>query len=215
MIVFCDFDGTITVKDVGAEFFNNLMVEEKRDILDDWLSGKIDSKECLTKQCTYVRATKEEINSIIDKQEIDGTFLDFYKELKRNRIELIILSDGLDYYISRILKRYGLDDIRFYSNRLILYDDCRVRPEFPYYDPECDKFANCKGLRIRRLMQNDGVSVYIGDGYSDICALPHADVIFAKGDLFKYCSEQNIPSYYFNDFDEILGILKANYPSSF
>ena len=215
MIVFCDFDGTITVKDVGAEFFNNLMTEQRMDVLEDWFNGKINSKECLTIQCSYIKSTKKEIDSLLDKLEIEATFLNFYKELKKNKIKLIIISDGLDYYIKRVLKNYNLDDIEFYSNKLILYDNDRVRPEFPYYSPECSNFANCKGMQIKRLKPDGKISVFIGDAHSDICAVDSADIIFAKNDFYNYCMEQKVTCFNFNDFDDISKILKQKYPSSF
>ncbi len=215
MIVFCDFDGTITVKDVGAEFFNNLMTEQRPDVLEDWFNGKINSKECLTIQCSYVKATKKEIDSLLDKLEIDKTFLNFYKELKKNNIKLIILSDGLDYYIRRVLKNYNLDDIEIYSNKLILYDNNKVKPQFPYYSPECSNFANCKGMQIKKLKSNSKISVFIGDAYSDRCAVESADVIFAKEDFYKYCREQKVTCFNFNNFDDILKVLKEKYPSGF
>lgn len=215
MKVFCDFDGTITVKDVGAQFFNTFMMTKRMDVVDDWMKGKITAKECLTLECSLVRATKEEIDNLLNKQEIETSFINFVNELYKNNIELVIVSDGFDYYISKVLEKFNLEDIKYYANRFIFYDNNRVRPEFPYYNPECPKCANCKGLHIERLKSDSEISVYIGDGYSDRCAVSHADVIFAKGDFFNYCSENNILCYNFNNFNDILKVLKEKYPSYF
>ncbi|NVM04900.1 MAG: MtnX-like HAD-IB family phosphatase [Candidatus Helarchaeota archaeon] len=215
MKVFCDFDGTITVKDVGAQFFNTFMMKKRMDVVDDWMNGKITTRECLILECSLVRATKEEIDKLLNNQEIETSFINFVNELYKNNIELVIISDGFDYYINKVLEKYSLEDIKYYANRLILYDNNRVRPEFPYYDPKCPKCANCKGLQIERLKSDSEVSVYIGDGYSDRCAASYADVIFAKGDFFDYCSENNILCYNFNDFNDILKVLKQKYPSCF
>lgn len=215
MKVFCDFDGTITVKDVGAEFFNTFMIEKRADIVYDWMNGKIPARECLTIECSLVRAAKDEIDNLLDSQEIETSFINFVNELYKNNIELIIISDGFDYYINKVLEKHNLENIKYYANRLIFYDNNRVRPEFPYYDPKCPKCANCKGLQIERLKSDSEISVYIGDGYSDRCAISYADVIFAKRDFFNYCSKNNILCYNFDDFSYILRILKEKYPSCF
>jgi len=215
MKVFCDFDGTITINDVGAEFFNTFTKKKSIDIVNDWMSGKITARECLTLECSLVRATKEEVDKLLNNQKIETSFINFINELYKNNIELIIISDGFDYYISNILKKYKLENIIYYSNRLVFYDGNRVKPEFPYYDPECPMCANCKGLQIKRLKSDNEISVYIGDGYTDRCAVSYADVIFATGDFFNYCSENNILCYNFNNFNDILMVLKEKYPSYF
>jgi len=215
MKVFCDFDGTISVNDVGAEFFNTFTKKKNIDIVKEWIAGKITAKECLTLECSLVRATKEEVDKLLNNQKIETSFINFIDVLSKNNIELIIMSDGFDYYISNILKKYKLENIIYYSNRLIFYDSNRVKPEFPYYDPECPMCASCKGLQIKRLKSDNEVSVYIGDGYTDRCAVSHVDVIFAKGDFFSYCLENNILCYNFNNFNDVLKVLKEKYPSYF
>jgi len=215
MKVFCDFDGTITVKDVGAEFFNTFTKKKNIGIVKDWISGKITARECLTLECSLVRATKEEVDKLLNNQKIETSFINFIDVLSKNNIELTIMSDGFDYYISNVLKKYRLENIKYYSNRLIFYDNNRVKPEFPYYDPDCPMCANCKGLQIKRLKLDSEISVYIGDGYTDRCAVSYVDVIFAKGDFFNYCSENNILCYNFNNFNDILKVLKEKYPPYF
>ncbi len=218
--IFCDFDGTISVKDVGAEFFNGLVAGDHRKILDDWFNGRISSLECLTKECELVRVTREDADRLIDKQEVEPSFLEFHKEIRSVGIELIVLSDGFDYYIERVLRNYGIEDVTYYANKLIFYDTNRVRPEFPYYDSTCSFFANCKGLQLQKLNTDNKVSVYIGDGYSDKCAVPYADIIFAKGEFYEYCQKEsnsrpNGVCNRFNDFFDILNVLKEKFPNYF
>lgn len=215
MKVFCDFDGTITVKDVNAQFFNTFMIKDNKDILNDWRNGKINAKECLTVECSLVRAQKKEIDKLLDNQIIEPSFFNFLTELDENKIELIIISDGFDFYIQKILKKYNLENIRYYSNKMIFYDNDRVKPEFPYYSPECENCANCKGLHIKKLKSDNEISVFVGDGYADRCAIPYTDVIFAKGEFYDYCLKNNIESNYFKNFNDILMVLKENYPSYF
>ncbi len=213
--VFCDFDGTITVNDVGSVFFNTLMIKSNKEILKEWKNGKISSLECLDFECEYIRASKTKIEKLFEAQEVEPSFIRFYNLLKKNNIDLIILSDGFDVYIKKILAKYNLSDIPFYSNNLIFYDKDRVKASYPHYDPACINFANCKGLQINRLKEDNEDTVYIGDGYSDKCAVDYADIIFAKNEFYDYCRKTKISCFNFKNFDDILKILKEKYSSLF
>jgi 2-hydroxy-3-keto-5-methylthiopentenyl-1-phosphate phosphatase len=48
---------------------------------------------------------------------------------------------------------------------------------------------------------------FIGDGYSDICAVTQADLLIAKKDLALYCSERGIAYTPFDNFTEVAQIL--------
>ena len=50
--------------------------------------------------------------------------------------------------------------------------------------------------------------IFIGDGLSDLCALPQADIIFARGDLLDYCRANKIPAFAYKDFYDILRRIK-------
>ena len=52
-------------------------------------------------------------------------------------------------------------------------------------------------------IDND-IIVYIGDGYSDFCAVKFADIVFAKGELQTKCQNENISYYLYKNFDDII-----------
>ena len=49
--------------------------------------------------------------------------------------------------------------------------------------------------------------VYVGDGRSDMCAAQHADVVFAKGYLAAWCTEQRIPHHPWTTLHDVRRIL--------
>ena len=105
--IFCDFDGTISVEDIGNLFYRHFGDSQ---ICDDavlkWREGKISSIECLSTECRTIKnLTLEKAYEFIDQQKIDETFVDFARFCKERNLDLIIVSDGLDIYIDRILKR--------------------------------------------------------------------------------------------------------------
>jgi 2-hydroxy-3-keto-5-methylthiopentenyl-1-phosphate phosphatase len=115
---------------------------------------------------------------------------------------MFILSDGLDYYINRVLEREGLSHLQAYTNKLTFSDDGNLIPEFPHTDEECKQCANCKRNHIINHSSDDEFTVYIGDGYSDACPVQFCDFIFAKKSLLKFCETNRISfSPYKNFYD--------------
>jgi 2-hydroxy-3-keto-5-methylthiopentenyl-1-phosphate phosphatase len=50
--------------------------------------------------------------------------------------------------------------------------------------------------------------VYVGDGLSDKCAVREAELVFAKGDLSRFCEKEGIRHHLFSDFGDVCQILR-------
>jgi len=205
MLVLVDFDGTITRKDVGALLFNTFSGKQSQKIVSLWLKGKISSKVCLERECGLIEITKSELKKFALSQKIDEQFPAFVDLCNEKQIKLVILSDGLDFYIKLILKKYGLEDVSFYSN-LLRFENGKLRPDFPYYDRGCGNCGNCKRYHLEKLKGAKQKVVYIGDGFSDRCAVQEADFVFAKNDLRKFCMKESIKHFPFRGFKDVIRI---------
>ncbi len=77
--IFIDFDGTITLEDVGEAIFKKFGSKEKTNrIVKDLLSDKISSRQCWDELCDSVDSIDEkELNSFINSLDIDPTFISF------------------------------------------------------------------------------------------------------------------------------------------
>ncbi len=203
--IFVDFDGTITKKDVGENMFLTFGDPDKaREIVQRWISEEINSKETWIQLCeTIPSLDMQKFDEFINSMEVDETFLDFVNYCNENGHEIFVLSDGLDYYINKILKRYGLENLTLYSN-IAEFRNGRIYPVFPYTDEECDRCANCKRNHIINNSADDDITIYIGDGFSDTCPAQFTDFIFAKNSLLKYCEKNRISYYPFENFNEII-----------
>ncbi len=208
--IFIDFDGTISRNDVSDEMFRELGGERCEVLIQEYLDGKISARKCYLGECEAAGGVRlEMLEKIIDRQEIDQTFKDFVQFCQDRGIELFVLSDGFDYYIERILKQYGLEQVKFLANHLEFRHVEGTRllslsPFFPYIDSECPHCANCKRNHLLTLSGDDDIIIYIGDGYSDICPARYADIVFAKKDLVKYCQGENISYYEFQTFKDVV-----------
>ena len=208
--IFLDFDGTITRNDVGEEIFRKFLDSDNVNrIVDDLVTDKISSRECWESLCESASIkNKNEFDKFILSQEIEPTLHRFAKYCEANGFDLFVLSDGFDYYIEKILKRENLDHLKVFSNKLILNDEGKMIPSFPYYNADCRSSANCKRNHIINNSGEDDYTVFIGDGNSDIDAIQYVDFIFAKDDLLKYCEVQRITYFPFKNFDDV--ILRMN-----
>jgi 2-hydroxy-3-keto-5-methylthiopentenyl-1-phosphate phosphatase len=203
--VFVDFDGTITLEDVGEAIFKKFGETEKvKRIIEDLLSDKISSRQCWDELCDSVdNINKVELDEFIDLLDVDPTFIPFVKFCSENKIDMVVLSDGFDYYIDRLFNKAGLSGLKYYSNKLFVDDKGILKAEYPYFDVDSPTSANCKKNHIINHSSDDEYTVYIGDGNSDKDAAQYCDFIFAKDGLARFCSMERISFYPFRDFNEV------------
>lgn len=203
--IFIDFDGTITKKDVGEGLFRKFGDPDKVDkIIDDLLQNRISAKQSWTDLCRSVNALNvAEWDSFIVETEIDEFFKEYVSFCNEQKIDFFVLSDGYDYYIDRILEKENLIGIKYFANRLNIING-KLCPEFPFEDPYSRSSANCKRNHIINNSSDDDITIYIGDGNSDIYAAQFCDYIFAKDSLLKYCEKERISFNPYRDFSDIL-----------
>ena len=204
--IFVDFDGTISKQDVGESIFRQFGIKEKvDDTIVKLLSDQISAKECWELLCRSVEyISKKDLDDFIFTMEIDRSFHSLVEYCKQNRMELLVLSDGFDYYIKKIFAREKLDDLKFFSNKLIVDDSNKLIPQFPYLDAGCTTSANCKRNHIINNSGDDEFTVFIGDGNSDKYTAQFCDFIFAKDDLLKFCEVERITYFPFNNFNDVI-----------
>jgi 2-hydroxy-3-keto-5-methylthiopentenyl-1-phosphate phosphatase len=201
--VFCDFDGTVCLQDVGEQFFRKFSGEKAEASVRHFLSGEITMQMWLTELCEAIPSMKhDEFLKYVDQFSVDPHFIGFFSFCKERDIPLTVLSDGLDVYVERVLSNAGLTQIPFFSNHAEFVGE-RLKVSFPYTDAECNLCGNCKRNHMLNTSADEDVIVYIGDGYSDRCPVRYADFVFAKRQLIKYCQQQNITFFEFNHFGEV------------
>lgn len=205
--IFCDFDGTITLHDAWLDLGEEFIADKTawRKVIGEFESLQIGARECFLNELSLIeRFDKKIFDNIIDKQKFEQGFFEFVEYCKENSIPLTILSEGMDYYIERILKKHNLD-IPFYANHLIISEDEKnISLSFPHSDSDCTRCGTSKRNLLMNLTDDDEVSVYIGDGFSDACVVHYADIVFAKKSLASYCWKNNISYFDFETFHDII-----------
>lgn len=200
MLAFCDFDGTIATDDVTDLVLNRFALPAWRDIEMRWEIGAINSAECMREQVRLIRAERDEIDAFLEQVGIDPGFPDFKKYCDRSGIEVVIVSDGVDHFIRRVLALHGVSCARIIANRLMV-TEAGFDLAFPHGRAGCRVAA---GVCKCAVLEGAGRHIFVGDGRSDFCAARRAAMVFAKGKLATYCRREAIPHAVYADFFDVL-----------
>lgn len=203
-IFFVDFDGTITKKDVCEVMVREFAADGWQEINLLWERKKISTEECANRTFQLFRAGLEDLDTLLGTITIDEYFRDFVDYCRSNHHSLHILSDGYDYIIDYVLKKYNLH-VEYFANRLIYNDGFTI--SCPHHNPDCGICGTCKSTLLTKLNPEGCRAVYIGDGTSDLCPAAASDIVFAKGRLFEYCRQKGIKAHPFDNFGDILSWL--------
>lgn len=202
----CDFDGTISPRDIGAAFaarFSPDAAASRVPELDEWLAGRLGHRALTRAQCARLRATAEEAIEFTRGFRLDPRFAPFAREALGRGDAVMVLSEGFGFYVQDHLEREGLADVPWAANRLVFGDDGRLEPEFPFADPACDDCGNCKAQHVRRYRSYGFHTVLVGDGASDRHGARVADTVIARGSLAEWCAAEGLPFLPFEHFGDV------------
>lgn len=211
--VYCDFDGTVSVEDATDLVLSRLADPEWQGIEQLWQDGAIGSGECMRRQISLLRATPRQLNEVLDEVEIDLSFASFVDFCALHSVPVVIVSDGVDYFIKRILGKRALDHLPVIANRLVASfrsGQLSYGLLSPYADSACLTAAGvCK---CRQLAAVGEERIYVGDGRSDFCVSDNAQLVFAKGRLAQHCAERDIPFFAYRNFSDVIARLADAVP---
>lgn len=208
-ILYIDFDGTISKRDVIDRILEQFADQRWLEIEDQWTSGKIGSRRCLQEQFALVKAAPAELDEFLDTLELDDGFPMLLRICNEAEIDVHIISDGFDHYIRRMLEKSVStrplpNRLSIAANRLIPHGRNGWRTEFPYFEKVCeDGCATCKPAVMSLKNPFAAPSIFIGDGLSDRFAAKTADIVFAKTKLSEFCLENQIPQTSYSGLKQI------------
>lgn len=207
MQVFCDFDGTISVADTTDRVLSALAAPQWEALEADWVAGRIDAAACMRGQIALIEGSDAELDAVLDDVDLDPGFPAFAAWCADHAIPLTIVSDGVDYFIRRILARHGLDDLPIVSNKLTGQAGARALAQ-PHRRDGCAAGAGvCKCDVAEAGHSPTTTMVYIGDGRSDFCVSHRADILFAKDALAAYAAQRGEAHHVFETFHDITAML--------
>jgi len=207
-IILCDFDGTISLRDVTDRLLENFGKPGCETLENAWEAGHIGSRECMRGQIALLDASRADMDNCLDSVEIDPDFSAFVDLAAARGIAVRVISDGLDYAIHRILARYGIDTLPVAANHLEQVSERSWQLRFPHARSSCKQASgNCKCAQMQQPHVRRARIIFVGDGSSDFCASHVADVVLAKDRLIDYCAAQGIEYLPIHNFADALQLL--------
>ena len=203
--IFCDFDGTISTKDIGYDLFDRYgeqtpwhddLVDERIGIREYWLG--------VVGTLTHI-LTDHLLDEYLRTIPIDNGFAELLQLVRDHNVPFTVLSDGLSIYLHRFLTLNGYDDLEIVCNEAWNDDEGKLQVRFSYAADGCECPSTvCKRNVVLTRSAPDERIIYIGDGSSDFCPAECADVIFAKGNLAAYCNKNGLPHHSWKHLAEVV-----------
>jgi len=194
LAVFCDYDGTFALQDVGATLARRYAGERRDALWERLRSGEFNAWSYNMELLDGLPLSEEKLDAFLRTVEPDPGAHRLVAWCEENAVPFRILSDGFDRNLDRLQDLHG---VRFaYDANRLWYENgtWRIAPGHPNPDCECGT-GTCKQSRIRefRSVHHGAVVVHIGNGrVSDLCASQAADVVFAKDSLAEELVRQGV-----------------------
>jgi len=209
LAVLCDFDGTIITIDTAEHVLAKFAQGDWQFFDKQYQQGQITLEECLRKQFSMVKASKEEILDALERVvTIRQGFVRLARYCEKNVIPCIIVSAGLDFVINHFLKFNDLENlVETYTAKTRFKLD-GINFTFPKpFDPTS---VNFKQDLVRNCKTRGKKVVYVGDGQADYPAAMEADYPFAIKDsrLAKLCKNTRTRCVVISDFTEVVEAIR-------
>ncbi|MFW5890951.1 MAG: MtnX-like HAD-IB family phosphatase [bacterium] len=206
-IILCDFDGTITKKDVNDTLFNVFGDNKNHKIEKKYINNKISEKEALKKHYSNLVINEEEfLDYILNNFKIDRYFPSFLRFIKNKELNFVIVSGGFLNYIRPLFNKYNIDiDFEIYANKLIFRNN-KIKTDFLHDIKSCHQdfgvCGNCKYKIAKKYKNMFDQLIYIGDGMTDRCVVELADFLYVKNNSYleNYCNKKGIKHITFTSF---------------
>jgi 2,3-diketo-5-methylthio-1-phosphopentane phosphatase len=187
--IFIDFDGTISVEDIGIRLLNRFAAGRYEEIDRAYERGEIGSRECLDAEWALLQNVDNE--TLIDAASevgLDSGFSQLVALSHQMGASLTVVSDGFGIYVR---SRIGFPDVAVVTN-----DRSNGRQGlYPHANENCTcgRCGTCKKAPIEAARSQGKKTIFIGDGTSDRHGARIADIVFAKERLITWCEREGVP----------------------
>jgi alpha-galactosidase len=209
--VFCDFDGTFAVQDVGSQIARRYAAARRTELWPRLERGELDAWSYNMALLDGLALPEADLEAFLRTVELDPGARDLVAWCERQRVPFRVLSDGFDRNLDRLQQLHGL---RFaYDANRLRYENGAWRIAARWPDASCACGTGvCKRARIAEFRgRHPGVPVvHIGNGrVSDLCASEASDRVFAKDSLADVLAERGIPFERFVTLHDVVARLEA------
>jgi 2-hydroxy-3-keto-5-methylthiopentenyl-1-phosphate phosphatase len=208
MIIQCDFDGTLTVEDMGFFLLDTFAGGEWRQWLELYRNDQISVGEFNSRAFATLRTAKEELlAATLSRVKLRDGFPELIDYCREKGLRLAIVSNGLDFYINSILDDAGLGDVEAHAATTQFHPGgLKVQYIGPDGAPLNDDF---KAAYTRFFLEQGYKVAYVGNGPSDANPASLSQHVFGRDGLLEYCKEKKLPCQPFDDLHDVIKGLES------
>ena len=206
-LIQCDFDGTITEEDVSFLLLDGFAQGDWQQLLRNYKEHRISVDHFNTQAFAMVQADRRTLlEAIKGKVKVRPGFDKLASYCSRRSFRLVIVSNGLDFYIKAILRELGPEGIEVYAAQTQFYaDGLKVK----YIGPDGRQLDDgLKEAYIKSFLKAGYRVIYVGNGDSDINPAKYAWQILARDELLAYCRENQLACKSFDDLNDVVRALE-------
>jgi alpha-galactosidase len=210
LAVFCDFDGTFAVQDVGSTLVRRHVADLRPALWESYARGEITAWDYNLQIFASLDLPRAEVDAFLRTVELDPGARELVAWCERRGVPFRVLSDGFDYNLNRL---QVIHDVRFaYEANHLRIEGGRWRIEVGRENPDCFCGTGvCKRLCIEAFRRDHPAvtAVHIGNGrVSDTCGAMAADLVFAKDSLAVELANREIPFEPFTSLRDVIPTLE-------
>jgi 2,3-diketo-5-methylthio-1-phosphopentane phosphatase len=209
-VVFCDFDGTFSVQDVGSTIARVHCAARRAELWPYIENGELTAWDYNMKLLDGLALPESELDAFLSTVELDPGAKALVAWCAERSIPFRVLSDGFDWNLDRLQRIHGVA-FEYAANRL-RYEDGRWRIAPGGLDSECPcGTGTCKRARIEawRAANPGALCIHVGNGQvSDLCGALAADRVFAKDTLALALDERGVAYEPFETLHDVIGALE-------
>lgn len=205
-----DFDGTITMRDVGDALLLHYGYSDKKTIEASY-SLKVRVEDFMKKAFAGARLSEAVIADFVNRRvKARPGFREFVDFCALNEIPFEVASGGVDLYANPFFRKHGVDVKAFFGRARVTPGGLKIT--YPFLGRM--NLSAFKADRVRRMKRAGHRVVFFGDGPNDLKAAMLADKVFATGRLLKLCRARGIAASPLAHFSHAVTFLKKALPGA-
>lgn len=214
---FCDFDGTISEKDMIMQIMKRFIPDTSAEIIQQIQNCSLSVRQGVEQMFALLPSGlySEVVRFAQEATQIRPGFYDFVAFCKAAKWPVHILSGGFDFFIDPVIAPVKNDLMVDYNQidrsgeymRVLWGETC---------DSECIGGCGlCKPTILRKYKHTFQKSIVIGDGVTDVKVARMANYVFARDKLAQILEEEHIPYTTFQTFHDVIATFKDQHAEVF
>lgn len=207
--IFCDFDGTITERDMIITIMERFGAPGWETTKDQILNQEISIQQGVGQLFHGISSTlRDEVAAYAHEVAIiRAGFPEFLAYCKEQEIDFWVTSGGIDFFVKPLLAPYEIAN-PIYCNGSDFSGET-IEVTWPHAcDDQCSNGCGmCKPTVLRKFPEQDLYKIVIGDSITDLQAAKQADFVIARSKLLQDCEALGLPHAPFATFYDVIAVL--------